>query len=84
MAKTEKKDINKDNPRFKRQHQLSLLLNDYEMQALNRFCAKYKVKNKSKFMRETIVSAILKKFDQDYPTLFDPQHISEVNKTKQS
>jgi hypothetical protein len=29
------------------------------------------VANRSKFMRETIVTAILKQFDKDYPSLFD-------------
>lgn len=66
-----KVDINKDDPKFKRKHQLSLLLNDYELQALNKYCSRYKVKNKSKFMRETIVTAILQRFDEDYPTLFE-------------
>lgn len=60
---------NKD--RLKRKHRQQFLFNDYELQAFNKFCKKYKVKNKAKFMRETIVTAILKKFDEDYPTLFD-------------
>lgn len=46
-------------------------LNDDENRALNRYIKKYKIENKSKFFRETIIIAILKKFEEDHPTLFD-------------
>ncbi len=55
---------------MKRVHKQSFMLNAREMRAVNRYCEKYRVSNKSKFMRETIVTAILKKFDEDHPTLF--------------
>jgi len=45
--------------------------NDEENRALERFMCKYKVKNKSKFIRETLMIAIIKKFEEDHPTLFD-------------
>jgi len=80
MKKRNINDINQDKQKLKRKHSISLLLNDYELQAFNKYCSKYKVKSKSKFMRETIVTAILKKFDSDYPTLFDTQNIPEENK----
>ena len=50
----------------------NLRFNDFEMSVINAFCKKYGIKNKSKFMRESIITAILKKFDEDYPTLFNP------------
>jgi len=53
-----------------RKHTLAVMLNDEEMKALNRYLEKYKVKNKSRFVRETLMTAILKKFDEDHPTLF--------------
>lgn len=46
-------------------------LNDEENRALNRYISKYKVKNKSKFIRETLMLAIIRKFEEDHPTLFD-------------
>lgn len=46
------------------------MLNDEEMKALNRFITTYKVKNKSRFVRETLMTAILKRFEEDHPTLF--------------
>jgi hypothetical protein len=57
---------------MKRVHRQSFMLNTREMRAINQYCKKYKVSNKSKFIRETVVTAILKKFDDDYPTLFNP------------
>jgi hypothetical protein len=46
-------------------------LNDEENKALNRYIAKYKVKNKSKFIRETIMMTVIRKLEEDHPTLFD-------------
>ncbi len=59
------------NEHLKRVHRQSFLLNSREMRAMSHFCKKYKINNKSKFIRETLVTAILKKFDDDHPTLFD-------------
>ncbi len=49
----------------------TLRLNNRESQAIEAYCKKYKVENKSKFMREAIISEVLKRFDRDYPTLFE-------------
>ena len=49
----------------------TLRLNNRELQAIEAYCKKYKVDNKSKFMRETIITEVLKRFDNDYPTLFE-------------
>jgi len=64
------KNKGKKEDQMKRVHRQSFLLNSREMRAINRYCEKYKVSNKSRFIRETIVKAILKKFDDDHPTLF--------------
>jgi len=67
----------KSNEKFRRQHQISSQLNDYEMNAFIIYCNKYKVKNKSKFIREALMSVILDKFDEDYPRLFEDQENEE-------
>jgi hypothetical protein len=54
-----------------RKNRQTLLLNNRELKAIETYCNKYKIKNKSRFMRETILTAVLKKFDEDYPTLFE-------------
>jgi len=54
-----------------RTNRASLLFNQREKEALDLYCQKYKIKNKSKFMREIILTEVLKRFDEDYPTLFE-------------
>lgn len=54
-----------------RTHRQLFTLNDEENRALNRYILKYKIKNKSKFIRETLILAIIRKFEEDHPTLFD-------------
>lgn len=54
-----------------RTHRQMFMLNDEEERALNRYISKYKVQNKSKFIRETLMIAIIRKFEGDHPTLFD-------------
>ncbi len=48
-----------------------LNFNQREREAIELYCEKYNIKNKSKFMRETILTEVLKRFDEDYPTLFE-------------
>lgn len=52
-------------------HRQLFTLNEEENNALSRYMTKYKVQNKSKFIRETLMLAIIRKFEEDHPTLFD-------------
>lgn len=54
-----------------REHRISLMLNEREQRALDRFCEKYGISNRSRLIRETLMRAILKKIENDQPTLFD-------------
>jgi hypothetical protein len=58
-------------PSSLRVHKHLFMLNDLENKALERYIKTYRVQNKSKFIRETLMSAILRRFDEDTPTLFD-------------
>jgi len=53
-----------------RTHKVTILLNDSEQRVLDNFCTRYKVQNRSKLVRETLMRAILKQLDEDSPTLF--------------
>lgn len=55
----------------RRSHRIMIALNDSEMRVLNRYCDKYTITNRSKLIRQTLMMNILKRFDQDNPTLFD-------------
>jgi len=61
---------NKDE-KLRRTNRTSILFNKREQEAIYLYCEKYKIRNKSKFMREAIMTEILKRFDEDYPTLFE-------------
>jgi hypothetical protein len=56
---------------LKRSNRLSLMLNSREARALGIYCTRYRVRNKSEFLRETIMRAILKRFDDEHPTLWE-------------
>ena len=53
-----------------RKNTLAVMLNDEEMKALNRFIERYKIQNKSRFVREAVMTVILRKMEEDHPTLF--------------
>jgi hypothetical protein len=65
-----KRKVKKDES-LKRVYRKSILFNKREIQAIDHYCKKYKITNKSKFMREIIITSVLKKFDEDYPSLFE-------------
>lgn len=46
-------------------------LNEKEYALICAYIKKYKIENRSRWVRETVISNILKNLDQDYPTLFD-------------
>ena len=63
---------------LRRTHQVSFLLNEKEKEAIESYCKKYKISNKSKFMRETLIGAVMEKFVSDYPTLFDKADMDKM------
>ena len=67
-----------DKKKLKRKNNVQILFNDFEMEALGKYFKKYKVSNRSKFIRETVIKAVLQKFEEDYPSLFE---VTEGEKT---
>lgn len=59
------------NDKLKRTKKMFFLFNDLEFEAFEKYCKKYKVKNKSRFIREIVMTEVLSRFDKDYPSLFD-------------
>lgn len=54
-----------------RKHRFAFMLNDMELKALNRYIEKYKIKSKSKLMREVLMTEVIRRLEEDSPTLFD-------------
>ena len=63
--------LNRPRVREARTNRVSILLNDSELRALDRYCEKYGVRTRSRFVRETLMRSVLKRFEKDAPTLFD-------------
>ncbi len=61
----------KKDEKLKRINRTTLLFNGREQEAIELYCEKYKIRNRSRFMREAIITEVLKRFDEDYPTLFE-------------
>lgn len=61
--------------KLRRVNRQQIMFNEREMNAINHFCEKFKVDNKSKFMREAIITEILRKFDDNYPTLWEDNQL---------
>ena len=57
--------------KLRRKNKFSLLLNNREMRAIGIYCSRYRVKNKSEFMRTAIMREIIKRFNDEHPTLWE-------------
>lgn len=55
----------------RREHRHVFTLNEQEHKALSRYISKYKIRNKSKWIRETLMKEVITRLENDSPTLFD-------------
>lgn len=55
------------------------MLNDREMRALSIYCNRFRIKNKSEFLRESIMKAILKRFEEEHPSLWEEPAVTLFN-----
>ena len=53
-----------------RHSRIVCLVSDEEMKIIDDYLKKYRINNKSNWMRETLLTFIYKNLDEDYPTLF--------------
>lgn len=58
-------------PKKPRTHKVVFMLNDEEQKAVDRYLDRYKISNKSRWYRETVMAHILRVMEEDYPTLFN-------------
>jgi hypothetical protein len=65
-----KKNKEKTVVKSKRLYRKSIYFNKDEMKVIEFFLKKNKLENMSKFFRESIISEILRKSEENYPTLF--------------
>ena len=67
-GKIRKKASSAITPRKKR---MVCLMSDEELRIVDRYLEKYKITNKARWLRETILSHIHQQLESDYPTLFN-------------
>ena len=70
MNKTRRQQVKRTDD-VVRHARLVWLVSDEEMHIIDSYLRKYKIENKSRWMRETLLAFIHQKLDQDYPTLFN-------------
>ena len=69
-----KKKVNtsvKEELNNQRDFKISISLNEKEYNAVCRYLDKYKISNRSRWFRETILMHILQKMEENHPTLFN-------------
>ena len=76
--------VNHSKIKLKRTNKITLLLNDKEIEAVEAYCKKYRVKSKSKFVREVVMRTVMNRFLDDYPTLFEKQDLDRLVVTQNS
>lgn len=70
MKKGERKRVKASAAESKRNQRMTCLMSDEEQHIVERYLEKYKISNKSRWLRETVLMFVYKKMEEDYPTLF--------------
>ncbi|MDR2888000.1 MAG: hypothetical protein LBV26_08405 [Bacteroidales bacterium] len=67
----EKRTAAQKEEKLLRNNRLSIMLNSREARAIGVYCSRYRIKNRSEFIRTTIMKAIIKRFDEEHPSLWE-------------
>jgi len=70
MAKKNKKKLKPRPPKSPRNRRVVFMLNEDELNTMNKYLARYKIGNRSRWFRETLLGHIIKVSEDNYPTLF--------------
>ncbi len=69
--------MGKDN-NLVRKYRICIKFNEKELKVIDKYCKKYNIENRSRFIREAVMKAIIEQMvEQDYPKLFDDITVSE-------
>ena len=71
MATNKKAPTSTTKASITRKKRIVAFVSDEEDRLIENYLKKYKIKNKSNWMRETLLAFIYKNLDEDYPTLFN-------------
>ncbi|MDO4672924.1 hypothetical protein [Falsiporphyromonas endometrii] len=62
-------------PQMRRTHSMNLTFNDKEWEAIKTYLAHYKIDNRGRWFRETIMREVIKRLEMDQPLLFDEEEM---------
>lgn len=71
MANTVKKRDKVPASSPKRSQRMVCLMSEEEVRIVDNYLKKYKISNKARWLRETVLTFIRQKMEEDYPTLFN-------------
>ena len=71
MANIVKKRVKVPSTTPKRKQRMECLMSEEEVRIVDAYLKKYKISNKARWLRETVLTFIRQKMDEDYPTLFN-------------
>lgn len=71
VSEARKKNDKSERPIMLRERTVTFSLNDPEYKALQKYCSKYKINNRARFLRESVMKVVIKRLTEDYPKLFD-------------
>ena len=69
--KNKQKASEKPQNEVPRHSRVVCMVSEEEMAIIDSYLRKYKISNKSRWMRETLLAFIHQNLDKDYPTLFN-------------
>lgn len=70
MRKRDKISSKASSEPVKRVHRMVCLMSEEEQKLVDRYLRKYRITNKSRWLRETVLAFIYRNMEEDYPTLF--------------
>ena len=73
MANTVKKRDKVPSSVPRRKQRMVCLMSEEEVRIVDAYLKKYKISNKARWFRETVLTFIRQKMEEDYPTLFNEQ-----------
>ena len=71
MANNVKKSDKVPSSAPKRRQRMVCLMSEEEVRIVDNYLKKYKITNKARWLRETVLAFIYQKMEEDYPTLFN-------------
>lgn len=71
MANVVKKRVKVPSATPKRKQRMVCLMSEEEVRIVNNYLKRYKITNKARWLRETVLTFIHQKMEEDYPTLFN-------------